>query len=128
MKITNMTEAEPLIKAILEEYSAPGWILAFLGTLLTFTVVMTVICFKYCPRCTAGCAESGENASRGCALWCNICNGCINASTQNCISCGLHYRTCVDTTYECAIHRPGNVQRMPRSERVPLRQLPTLKQ
>ena len=127
MKI-NMTEVEPLVKTLLEDHPAPGWILAFLATILAFTVVMTIICFKYCPLLTAGCAQSGENANRGCALWCGVCNGCINASTQNCISMGVHYRTCVDTTYECATHRPGNVRRMPRPERVPMRQLPLVRQ
>ena len=129
MKLVNSTEINPIVKTLLEEYAGPEWLLAFLGTILLFTVVMTIICFRYCTRLTAGFAYSAEQANTGCGFVCGLCNGCINSSTQNCIDCGNHYRVCVDTTYECATHTPGRVSRDSRfPERVHGRQLPIVRE
>ena len=125
MKIVNATEVS-LVKSIIDEYPAPGWLLAILGTFLTFIIIMTVICFKYCPRCTYGCAISCENATRGCSFCCILCGGCLKATAQNCIDCGETYKTCVDTTHECATYTPGQRnRRLPQPERIMVPQLPT---
>ena len=126
MRLVNSTEITP-ISEILSQYAAPEWAISFLGLILTFTVVMTVICAKYCTRCTHGCAISCENANRGCSFFCNLCNGCILASTRNCVSCGEHYKTCVDTTYECATHVPGRPRREGPPELRATRALPTVR-
>ena len=127
MKLVNMTEMNSLEKTVLSEFPAPGWIMAYLGTILTFIIIMTVICHKYCPLCTAGCAISCENANRGCAFFCGLVHGLIRSSTQSCVLCGEYYKTCVDVTHDCATHTPGNVRREPRPERVFTRQLPIAK-
>ena len=125
MKLINSNETNPIVKDILAEYVAPEWALSFLGLILAFTIVMTVICYKYCTRCTHGCAVSCENANRGCAFFCSLCNGCILASAKNCVSCGEHYKTCVDTAYDCATHTPG--RRNVRPELNSVRSLPLVR-
>ena len=47
MKIANLTEMDSLEKTLVSDYPAPGWILAYMGTILTFVVIMTIICHKY---------------------------------------------------------------------------------
>ena len=127
MKIMNYTESGPLVKEILDNHPAPGWVLAYLGTFLTFVIIMTMICHKYCPLCTAGCAISCENANRGCAMFCGLFHGFIRTSTQSCVLCGEYYKTCVDTTYECATYTPAATRSVPKPERVNMRQLPVVK-
>ena len=108
MKIfNNGTEYEVDIQELLKTGYVPGWLVTILFSMLFFMVMMTLICYKYCTKCTEGFKNSSMDCSIGCKNVCTCTSGCLEACSYNCGLFVNSYKTCVDKTHDCVTYRPN---------------------
>ena len=102
LKTENTTVVAPLIERVLGEYTAPGWLVFFGGTIIALAVIMAIACYKF-SKCSVWTLQT-------CGNCCKCCNSCLLASNQNCTDCTEGYKSCFANTYECVTFGPRYVR------------------